>query len=93
MLLELGAKFVDPKQHQLSLQAFVEVNRVPLQHPRVKITMLMRAYRKPSKRGWRPLPEPTWSHSRKKRTMHTLEALLRSFQRICKPAVAGMVPL
>ena len=31
MLLEFGAKFVDPKQRQLGLQAFAEVNKVPLQ--------------------------------------------------------------
>ena len=46
-LLELGSKFVDPKQRQLSLQAFAEVHRVPVQYPRVKIAMVMRAYRKP----------------------------------------------
>ena len=33
MLLEFGAKFVDPKQRHLSLQAFAEVNKVPLHSP------------------------------------------------------------
>ena len=45
-LLEFGSKFVDHKQRQLSLQAFAEVNKVDLEYPRVKIAMIMRAYRK-----------------------------------------------
>ena len=93
MLLEFGAKFVDPKQRQLSLQAFAEVNRVPLQYPRVKIAMLMRAYRKPPNRTWCPPPEPAWNQQHKTYAMAKLEAVLHYFQSTCKPAVAGMPPL
>ena len=49
-LLEFGSKFVDPKQRQLSLQAFAEVSKVDLKYPRDRIAMLMRAYRKPPNR-------------------------------------------
>ena len=77
MLLEFGAKFVDPKQRQLSLQAFAEVNNVPLQYPRVKIAMLMRAYRKPPNRTWCPPPEPAWNHQHKTLAMRKLESVLR----------------
>ena len=45
-LLEFGSKFVDAKVRQLGLQAFAEVNKLDLQYPRVKIAVLMRAYRK-----------------------------------------------
>ena len=92
-LLEFGTKFVDPKQRQLSLQAFAEVNKVPLQFPRVKIAMLMRAYRKPPSRTWCPLPEAAWTCVAKQRELSKLEAVLRYFQCTCKPAVAGMASL
>ena len=94
-LLEFGTKFVAPKQRQLSLQAFAEVNNVPLQYkyPRVKIAMLMRAYRKPPNKTWCPPPEPTWNQQAKTQSMGKLESVLRYFQSTCKPAVAGMPPL
>ena len=92
-LLEFGAKFVDPKQRQLSLQAFAEVNKVGLEFPRVKVAMLMRAYRKPPNRTWCPPPETTWTSSTKGQSLTKLEAVLRYFQCTCKPAVAGMQPL
>ena len=92
-LLEFGSKFVDPKQRQLSFQAFAEVNKVSLRSPRVKIAMLMRAYRKPPHRTWCPPPETIWASSTKGQTLTKLEALLRYFQCKCKPAVAGMQPL
>ena len=92
-LLEFGSKFVDPKQRQLSLQAFAEVNKVPLQFPRVKIAMLMRAYRKPPNRTWCPPPETVWTSGTKVWTLYKLEAVLRYFQCTCKPAVAGMQSL
>ena len=44
-LLEFGSKFVDPKQRQLSLQACAEVNKLPLEAPRSKLAMIVRAYR------------------------------------------------
>ena len=93
MLLEFGAKFVDPKQRQLSLQAFAEVNKVSLQYPRVKIAMLMRAYRKPPNRTWCPPPEPAWNQQAKTYAMSKLETMLHYFQSTCKPAVAGMLPI
>ena len=92
-LLEFGAKFVDPKQRQLSLQAFAEVNKVPLQYPRVKIAMLMRASRTPPNRTWCPPPEPAWNQQAKTYAMPKLEAVLHYFQWSCKPAVAGMPSL
>ena len=91
-LLEYGSKFVDPKQRQLSLQAFAEVNKLPLQVPRVKVAMVMRAYRKPPNKCWCPAPEPTWAN-RDIRSLEKLEAVLHYLQRTCKPAVAGMPPL
>ena len=51
-LLEFGSKFVDPKQRQLSLQAFAEVNEIALVYPRTKIAMLMRPYREPPNKTW-----------------------------------------
>ena len=92
-LLEFGSKFVDHKQRQLSLQAFAEVNKVGLEFPRVKIAMLMRAYRKPPSRTWCPPPETTWTSCAKGQTATKLEAVLRYFQCTCKPAVAGMPSL
>ena len=44
--LEFGKKFVDQRVRQLALHAFAEVNKVGLEYPRVKIAMVMRAYRK-----------------------------------------------
>ena len=67
-LLEFGSKFVDNQQRQLSLQAFAEVNKVSLQFPRVKIAMLMRAYRKPPSRTWCPPPETAWASFSKQRS-------------------------
>ena len=78
-LLEFGSKFVDHKQRQLSLQAFAEVNKVGLEFPRVKIAMLMRAYRKPPNRGWCPPPETTWTSCAKGQTLTKLEAVLHYF--------------
>ena len=92
-LREYGSKFVDPKHRQLSLQAFAEVNKVELAYPRVKIAMLMRAYRKPPNRGWCPPPETTWTSTAKTQSLYKLERVLRYFQVTCKPAVAGMSPL
>ena len=92
-LREYGSKFVDPKHRQLSLQAFAEVNKVDLAYPRVKIAMLMRAYRKPPNRGWCPPPETTWTSTAKTQSLYKLERVLRYFQVTCKPAVAGMPPL
>ena len=79
-LLEFGSKFVDHKQRQLSLQAFAEVNKVGLEFPRVKIAMLMRAYRKPPNRTWCPPPETTWTSATKEASLSNLEAVLRYFQ-------------
>ena len=92
-LLEFGSKFVDNQQRQLSLQAFAEVNKVGLEFPRVKIAMLMRAYRKPPSRTWCPLPETYWTSGTKEHSLYKLEAVLRYFQCTCKPAVAGMQSL
>jgi hypothetical protein len=61
--------------------------------PRVKIAMIMRAYRKEPNKTWCPFPEPRWNCGIKVSTMHKLEALLRYFQVTCKPAVAGMPAL
>ena len=63
---------------------------MPLQFPRVKIAMLMRAYRKPPNRTWCPPPEPAWNQQAKTYAMPKLEAVLHYFQWSCKPAVAGM---
>ena len=92
-LREYGSKFVDPKHRQLSLQAFAEVNKVELAYPRVKIAMLMRAYRKPPNRGWCPPPETMWTSTAKVHSLYKLEAVLRYFQCTCKPAVADMQSL
>ena len=45
-LLDFGSRFVDQKQRQLRLGAFVEANKVNMHFPRLKIAMLKRAYRK-----------------------------------------------
>ena len=92
-LLEFGSKFVDSRVRQLALLAFAEVNKVHLKHPRVKIAMIMRAYRKQPNNAWCPFPERRWASWTNVRTMHKLEALLRYFQLTCKPAVAGMQAL
>ena len=89
-MLEFGKKFVDQRLRQLALHAFAEVNKVPLEYPRVKIAMIMRAYRKEPNKTWCPPPEPRWTTTRKLEKMRKLEALLRYFQSTCKPAVAGM---
>ena len=89
-LLKFGEKFVDPKQRQLSLQAFADVNKIGLQFPRTKIAMVMRSYKKPPSRTWCPVPEAAWTSSAKAPSLPKLEALLRFFQCTCKPAVAGM---
>ena len=91
-LLEFGSKFVDPTQRRLSLQAFCEVNKLPLEVPRVKLAMVMRAYRKPPNKSWCRSPEPAWS-ARNIHSLQKLEAVLHYFQNTCKPAVAGMPPL
>ena len=44
-LLDFASRFVDQKQRQLRLGAFVEANKVNMHFPRVKIAMLKRAYR------------------------------------------------
>ena len=61
--LEFGSMFVDQKQRQLRLCAFAEVNKMPLDTPRCKIAVLMRAYRKPPSRTWCPTPEAAWGRS------------------------------
>ena len=91
-LLDFGSKFVDPKQRQMSLAAFAEVNKLPLTVPRVKLAMLMRAYRKPPQRGWCPTPEAAWA-TREATSLQHLEAVLHFFHSTCKPAVAGMPTL
>ena len=61
MLLDFGSKFVDQKQRQLRLDAFAAANKLPLEVPRCKIAMIMRAYRKPPTRSWCPTPEAAWA--------------------------------
>ena len=63
----------------MSLLAFAEVNKVPLQFPRVKIAMIMRSYRKPPSKGWCPLPEAAWTSSDKIANISKLEAILGYF--------------
>ena len=91
-LLEFGSKFVDANKRQLSLSTFNEVNKLPLAVPRVKIAMIMRAYRKPPNKTWCPAPESSWAE-RHIRSLERLEAILHYFQHTCKSAVAGMDPL
>ena len=91
-LLDFGSKFVDPKQRQMSLQTFAEVNKLCLTLPRVKLALLMRAYRKPPQRGWCPTPEAAWA-TRDVASLRQLEQVLHHIQGTCKPAVAGMPPL
>ena len=61
MFLEFGSLFVDQKQRQLRLSAFAEVNQMPLETPRCKLAVLMRAYRKMPSKTWCPSPEPAWA--------------------------------
>ena len=91
-LLDFGSKFVDPKQRQMSLAAFAEVNKLPLTVPRVKLGLIMRAYRKPPHRCWCPTPEAAWA-TREANSLQQLEAVLHFLHNTCKPAVAGMPTL
>mgnify|MGYP005671993335 CR=1 FL=1 len=61
MFLEFGSLFVDQKQRPLRRSAFSDVNKMPLETPRCKIAVLMRAYRKMPSKTWRPSPEPAWA--------------------------------
>ena len=53
MLIEFGTKFVDHKQRQLGLQAFAEVNKLPLRMPRVEVAVITR---RGSVEQWGSLP-------------------------------------
>ena len=65
-LLEFGSVFVDQKQRGLRLQALADANTLPLEAPRCKLDMRMRAYRKAPTKTWCPTPEPAWTRT----TMH-----------------------
>ena len=65
-LLDFGSTFVDQKQRALRLQAFAVANQLPLNTPRCKLAMLMRAYRKPPTRTWCPTPEAAWTRSKRR---------------------------
>ena len=62
-LREFGSAFVDQKQRALRLQAFAVANTLPLEAPRCKLAMLMRACRKSPARTWCPTPEPAWTQA------------------------------
>ena len=76
-LLDFGSKFVDQSVRQLGLPAFAEVSKVGLEYPRVKIAIIMRAYRKAPNKTWCPPPEPRWNAGKKISKMQKLETLLR----------------
>ena len=87
--MDFGSKFVNQKQKQLRLAAFAEVNKLSTEFPRVKIAILMRAYRKAAVRSWFPIPENGWMHAADA-DLRKLEAVLHYFQVMCKSAVADM---
>ena len=74
-LLDVGTKFVNQKQRQLRLNAFGETNKLPMESPRCKVAVLMRAYRKPPQKGWCPAPESAWAKSTPQ-DLEKLESLL-----------------
>ena len=90
-LLDFAGTFVDSKQRQLRLSAFAMVNKMPVETPRAKIAVLMRAYRKQPNRTWCPLPESFWPKE-EKATLVVLEQALQYFHGTCKSAVADMPP-
>ena len=84
-LLDFGSRFVDQKQRQLRLHAFVEINKVSNHCPRTKIAALKRAYRKKPSYGLCPSPE-TKFHTADFGHIVRLEELLHYFHSYCKNA-------
>ena len=58
--LAYGSMFVNSKKRQLRLQAFAVVNKLPLNTPRCKLAVLMRAFRKTPDHAFCPTPEHSW---------------------------------
>ena len=81
-LLDFGSRFVDQKQRQLRLHAFVEINKVSNHCPRTKIAALKRAYRKKPSYGLCPSPE-TKFHTADFGHIVRLEELLHYFHSYC----------
>ena len=77
-LLDFGSRFVDQKQRQLRLHAFVEINKVSNHFPRTKIAALKRAYRKKPSYGLCPSPESRFHTAAEEHTAR-LEELLHYF--------------
>ena len=91
-LLDWGSRHVEQHQRRLRLQAFAEVNKLPMQAPRVKIALLMRAYTSTPVHTWCPSPESRW-HTMDLSVLQAFEQLLHYFHVSCVPAVAGMKEL
>ena len=90
-LIEFGDRFVDSKFRQLRLNAFTEVNKMPVACPRSKIAVFKRAYRKKPSYGYCPSPEATWGKIPLE-DLRELEDLLQFFHVECQPAVAEAMP-
>ena len=89
-LLDFGSRFVDQKQRQLRLQAFVEINKVSNHCPRTKIAALKRAYHKKPSHGFCPSPESRF-HTATFESILRLEELLQYFHSYCKPAYESVM--
>lgn len=88
-LLEFAERFVDPKQRQLRLAAFAVANKMPMEVPRAKVAVIMRAYRKPPSKTWCPCPESFWTKASPS-DLAVLEQLLHYFHGTCKEVVAAL---
>jgi len=62
-LLSFTSKFVEQKTRHLRLNAFAVANTLPLETPRSKNAVIMRACSKTPSMTWCPSPEASWARS------------------------------
>ena len=86
--LEFARRFVNPKERKLRWEAFRMANALGVHAPRVKIALLMRAYRQKPVRGYVPLPEAGFAKMAAK-DKGDWEDFLRFWWYTCKDCANG----
>ena len=89
-ILWYAEAFVNPRLRKLRLEAFAILNKMGMDKPWTKVSVLCRMLRADTKMGWCPCPDTWWGADVEQAWLISVEDMLVYCLGVCKDAVASM---